>query len=266
MLTLSKVLVTMATVLLLASVAERLSPKHAGLLAGFPLGTAIALYFFAAQHGTDFAAASAIYTLAGLTAAMALAWGYWQIIRRRPGLSWLPLAIGAGLVCFAVTSALLQSLPAQRWLALTVTLAAIVLFRYQFRVIAEHPKTGPGRGGWFAKHSVTLLFRAGLAALTIVLITALADWLGPARAGLLAAFPISFFPLMLILHSSYGAGVLASSIRHYPTGMGALLTYCLTVSYSYPHLGHDIGTLVALVMACVYLLLNHYFSQALSRR
>ncbi|PIQ38778.1 MAG: hypothetical protein COW58_15430, partial [Thalassolituus sp. CG17_big_fil_post_rev_8_21_14_2_50_53_8] len=56
---LAKILVTFLTVVLLAKVAERMSPRHAGLLAGFPLGTAIALYFFGWQQGPQFAADSA---------------------------------------------------------------------------------------------------------------------------------------------------------------------------------------------------------------
>ncbi|GGY44815.1 hypothetical protein GCM10011297_17240 [Bacterioplanes sanyensis] len=281
MLVLSKILITFASVCLLASVAERLGPRYAGLLAGFPLGTAIVLYFFALQQGDEFAGSSAVFTLAGLSGALAFAWGYWQVTRRRPQLSFLPVAAFVALLCFVGAIWLLQHLPANRIASLAVTLIAILVFhRLQRGIEPCHkidPAAQPKHGHSFLSRSflnpvvlnhpiASLVFRAALATLSVVLITAMGNWLAPSQAGLLAAFPVSFFPLMLLLHIRYGAQVLAASIRHYPTGMGALLSYCLTVSYSYPYLGRDIGTLVALVMACIYLLLNHYFSQAQSRR
>jgi len=250
----AKILVTFLTVILLAKVAERLSPRHAGLLAGFPLGTAIALYFFGWQQGAAFAADSAVFTLPGLSAAMALAWGYQQVIQRRPQLRWLPLAIISGFVCFLAVTLLLQALPAHPWLNLLVVLGAILLFRTLLKPLPDARIEQAASGIW-ANKCLTLLFRASIATLSILLITGLAELLGPQRAGLLAAFPVSFFPLMLILHISYGAAVLSASIKHYPDGIGALVVYCLAVSYLYPLLGLHWGTVCSLLCSVAYLLL-----------
>ncbi|MCA6064613.1 hypothetical protein [Thalassolituus marinus] len=260
MLLLAKIVVTFLTVVLLAKVAERMSPRHAGLLAGFPLGTAIALYFFGWQQGAGFAAHSAVYTLGGLTSAICLAWGYWLVIRLKPQLRWLPLAVVCGFTCFFSAAALLQFLPAQRWLNLLVIVAAILLFRTLLKGIAEvqidRSKTPThALGQWLSGKTATLLFRASIATASILLITGLADILGPARAGLLAAFPVSFFPLMLILHITWGAGVLSTTIKHYPDGIGALAVYALAVSYLYPVLGLHWGTAVSLLCSVAYLLL-----------
>lgn len=260
MLIAAKILVTFLTVVLLARVAEHMSPRHAGLLAGFPLGTAIALYFFGWQQGPEFAAHSAVFTLSGLSSAVFLACGYWLVIRVRPSLFWLPLAVLCGFVCFFSAGAILQFLPAERWLSLTVVIGAILLFRTLFRHIPEQTidRTQPPRGRlaqWLSGKRATLLFRASIATASILLITALADLLGPARAGLLAAFPVSFFPLMLILHISYGAQVLSCTIKHYPDGIGALAVYALAVSYLYPLLGLQAGTLLSLLCSVAYLLL-----------
>lgn len=254
MLILAKILVTFLTVILLAKVAERLSPRHAGLLAGFPLGTAIALYFFGWQQGEQFAAQSAVYTLPGLTAAICLAWGYQQVIQRRPTLRFLPLAMTVGLGCFLLAAGILQLLPHHRGLNFVVVLAAILLFRSLFRPIKDTQIQQAAQGIW-ANKWLTLLFRAAIASASILLITGLAELLGPERAGLLAAFPVSFFPLMLILHISYGASVLSTSIKHYPDGIGALVVYCLAVSSLYPLLGLHWGTLASLLCSVAYLLL-----------
>ena len=264
MLLFAKIIITFATVILLAKVAERLSPRHAGLLAGFPLGTAIALYFFGWQQGTEFAAQSAIYTLPGLSAAICLAWGYQQVIQRLPKLTFLPLAIIAGLSCFLLTALTLQQLPQHRGINLLVVVFAILLFRTLLKSIPERQITQQPTGVW-ANKWFTLLFRAGIATTSILLITGLAELLGPQRAGLLAAFPVSFFPLMLILHISYGAQVLSTSIKHYPDGIGALVVYCLAVSAFYPLAGLHWGTLVSLLCSVAYLLFYGWIRAKLTR-
>lgn len=271
MLILAKILVTFLTVILLAKVAERMSPRHAGLLAGFPLGTAIALYFFGWQQGEQFAAQSAVYTLPGLAAAICLAWGYQQVIQRKPQLSFLPLAIASGLLCFFLAASTLQLLPQHRGINLLVVIGAILLFRTLFKSIQDSLISPPVNKQSQSDESqntecetnklsrmlsnkwLTLLFRASIATASILLITALAEVLGPQRAGLLAAFPVSFFPLMLILHISYGATVLSTSIKHYPDGIGALVVYCLAVSSLYPLLGLHWGTISSLLCSVFYL-------------
>lgn len=263
MLILSKILVTFLTVVLLARVAERMSPRHAGLLAGFPLGTGIALYFFGWQQGAQFAADSAVYALSGLSASAALAWGYAQVIVRRGELAFMPLAIIAGLVTFFVCNLLLQQLPGYRWVSLMVVVAAIVLFRTLLKPIPEVPAATVSQQAcserpwrrWLGSKTGSLIFRASMASLTILMITGLSTLLGPERAGLLAAFPVSFFPLMLILHLTYGADVLATTIKHYPDGLGSLVVYTLAVSFLYPVLGIHWGTLVCLLLAVAYLML-----------
>jgi len=263
MLILSKILVTFLTVVLLARVAERMSPRHAGLLAGFPLGTGIALYFFGWQQGAQFAADSAVYALSGLSASAALAWGYAQVIVRRGELAFMPLAIIAGLVTFFVCNLLLQQLPGYRWISLMVVVAAIVLFRTLLKPIPEVLAATASQQAcserpwrrWLGSKTGSLIFRASMASLTILMITGLSTLLGPERAGLLAAFPVSFFPLMLILHLTYGADVLATTIKHYPDGLGSLVVYTLAVSFLYPVLGIHWGTLVCLLLAAAYLVL-----------
>ncbi len=259
MLLVAKILVTFLTVVLLARVAERMSPRHAGLLAGFPLGTAIALYFFGWEQGPEFAAHSAVYTLSGLTSAVCFAFGYWQVIKRRADILWLPLATLSGFVCFFVSSLILQFLPANRWVILTVVVVAILLFRTLFKEIGESQinRNAPPANrlaAFLSSKTNTLLFRANIATASILLITGLAEFLGPERAGLLAAFPVSFFPLLLILHISYGAAVVSTTIKHYPDGIGALVVYALAVSYLYPLLGLHWGTAASLLCSVAYLL------------
>ena len=74
----SKIIVTVGMVLSLSAVAERVSPRVAGLLSGYPLGAAIALFFMGLEIGPDFAAQSAVYTLVGLVASQVFVYGYYR--------------------------------------------------------------------------------------------------------------------------------------------------------------------------------------------
>jgi len=60
--------VTVLGVLSLSAVAEKVSPRLAGVLAGYPVGSAISLGFYGVEFGADFAGRCASHNLAGLVA------------------------------------------------------------------------------------------------------------------------------------------------------------------------------------------------------
>jgi hypothetical protein len=106
------------------------------------------------------------------------------------------------------------------------------------------------RFSWLA-----LAFRAGLAAAIIFTITGLAHVLPTAWAGLLAAFPVTMYPFLVILHMTHGPATAATVIKHYPLGLGSLLLYALCVSLTYSTLGLALGTLIGFAVATLWLLL-----------
>ena len=69
---LAKLAISIGIVLGLSLVAERVSTRIAGLLAGYPLGTAIALFFIGLEIAPVFAAESAVFSLATLTSSQVL--------------------------------------------------------------------------------------------------------------------------------------------------------------------------------------------------
>ena len=64
----AKIVVTVGAVVGLSLAAEHASPKMAGLLAGYPMGAAIVLFFYGVEVTPEFAAESAVYTLVGMIA------------------------------------------------------------------------------------------------------------------------------------------------------------------------------------------------------
>ena len=86
-----------------------------------------------------------------------------------------------------------------------------------------------------------LLFRAALAALIILAITGAANLVPPSWAGLFSAFPATAFPLILIIHPTYGHGQAHTIIKNVPTGLWALVLYSVTISFAYPRAGDLLG-------------------------
>ena len=245
----AKLLVSVGIVLGLAAIAERLSPRIAGLLSGYPLGTAIALFFIGLEISPDFAADSAVHTLAGFTATLALGGGY-LLCGRRPGLPGVIAGTLGGLACWFMASAVLATIAFDRISGTLTTLVAIVVFTWLYRQVPDRRAVARARASWAG-----VLFRAVLAAGIIFTITGLAHVLPSAWAGLLAAFPVTMYPFLVILHLTHGPAPVATVIKHYPAGLGSLLCYALCVSLTYPSLGLATGTLAGFAVATVWLLL-----------
>lgn len=251
LLILAKLGSTLATVLALAALAERVSPRVAGILAGFPLGTGIALVFIAIEQGPGFASAAAPGALLGFIAAQVLATLYALAAARQKLLA--PLLSTAG---FLLAALLLTQWQAGLWPALAVCVAATVVFHRLLRKGLDNA-IKPGRVG-LATH----LMRGLFAGAVVILVTAAADISPPLLAGALAAFPITFFPLLVVLHWQYGAGTARTLIRHYPAGLGALIAHTTVVALTYPTLGITVGTLLALAAALAWSTLWLYLTQS----
>ncbi|OPX56490.1 hypothetical protein SAMN02745127_01875 [Oceanospirillum multiglobuliferum] len=261
-----KIAVSVATVIGLSLIAEHVSPRIAGLLSGYPLGTAIALFFIGYEISPEFAAEGAVYTLAGFASTLMLTTGYWLGIKRlavgtkhntttqtpdQQG-RWLEVftASALGVVCFVLSGLLIKLLPLTLLTAACLPALAILACIWGYRHISE------SQVGKKVKMSVSvLLFRAVVAALIVVLITGAAHWVPAATAGVLAAFPISMFPFLVLMHRTYGAEKALTVIKHYPTGLGSLMVYATSIAWCYPSLGLLWGTLLSFVFSTLYLLI-----------
>lgn len=240
---------TLLTVLALATLAERVSPRVAGVLAGFPLGTGIALVFIGIEQGPGFASAAAPGTLLGFIAAQVLAALYaWSAAGPRA------LAPLLSLCGFAVAAALVTRWQVSLWTALVLCIGATFVFHRLLRA---------GLDNTLARGKVGLhthLIRGLFSGLVVVLVTSAAEFSPPLLAGALAAFPITFFPLLVLLHWQYGAPTARTLVRHYPAGLGALITHTVVVALTYPRLGIAVGTLLALAAALTWSVLWLRFS------
>jgi len=243
-----KLFVSVILVLTLSAVAEHISPKAAGLLAGYPAGAVITLFFFGLDISPEFASESAIYTMMGLIATQVFVFCYFK-----SSLYFKKYSIAVSSV-FAIAGYLmviwlLHYIKLNKFYAALLPIASIFVFIYLFRkienaTIRERVKLTPK----------ILFLRAFLAGFLLLIIIATAKFVGSRWAGLFSAFPSTLFPLILIVHITYDKAHVHTIIKNFPQGLGSLITYLLCVSIVYPVSGIYIGTVISLAAASVYLL------------
>ena len=257
-----KLAVTMFAVVGLSLVAERLSARLAGVLAGFPHGIAIVLYFIGVEQGVDFAVRAAGFATAGLGANVVLAFAYARLSARfGSGVLAVPGAALGAVAAFLLIAAGLRLVAPGPALSVVLTLLAIGIVRWLLRAtgaaeMTTRPKPGLGE----------LVGRAVLAGGIVVLITGIAALVGPGWAGLFAGFPVVTFPLLVILHARHGPEPVGMVVRHYPFGILSLLVFTVTVRWAFAAFGMGLGTLTGLAASLVYLSLASLLQSRLRRR
>jgi hypothetical protein len=242
-----KSFVSIAAVVGLSLVVEHAGPRVGGILSGYPLGLAIALFFYGFEENPQFAAESAVYALPGLMASQAFVYTYY-----RASLYFRRWAIGFSsafaVLGYLLTAWVLHFFRFEIYPAAAIPILSVFFFYYLFRKI---PNVAIETR--VAINYRIIFLRALCAAFMILIITGVARLVGPRWAGLFSAFPVTLFPLMVIIHFTYEVRPVHSIIKNFPLGIGSLITYALTVFLLYPVLGIYAGTLISFAAATLYL-------------
>jgi hypothetical protein len=242
-----KLCVTIIIVSGLALIAEYGSPRLAGLLSGFPIGSAITLTFIGLENSPDFASQSALHNLAGMPAMLVFMLVFWLTSARWPDRAWYlaPLSAAGSFLAVAV---LLHAVNFPALPAILLSAGLVVLFQRLFQRIPESAIDRRIHLGLGA-----VLFRALTAAGAVLAITGAARLVGPQWAGLLTSFPVTVFPLLIILTFTYGPGPGQAVVKHIPSGLWALMAYTLTLWLTAPKWGMLWSTLAGLSAALLLL-------------
>ena len=251
-----KFFISIAFVLALSILSERLSPKLAGFLSGLPTGTALTLFFFGLENGTEFASQSAIFNLAGMIAMQAFLYAYYRTSDklRKNVILWSSIF---ALISYAIIIYLLKFIKFNEFSAIIIPALTIPLFIYLFRKI---PDTKIKKRVNLTYN--VLIFRALIAGLIITAVTSVAGIVGPQWAGLLSAFPTTLFQLILIMHLTYDKKHVHTVIKNVPYGQLSLVFYTLSVFYFYPRAGIYWGTLISYAFVGVYIIIFYFARRA----
>lgn len=243
------ILITAITV-----VAERKSPKMAGIMMCLPVITFLSLLFLAFSQGADFSSNAAVWNPIGAIADLAYMGmfaagiklpGYIRkernMDRRDEKLKEVAcgLLLGfAGYFLFILVLSRIHITSGFVSLALLWAVAFIfyVLFK-RLRKIKVEKVTRISAG--------EIIFRGLSGGSAVAAVVVLGDTLGYMWGGLFSAFPGTITPVLVLLHLKSGKGMSYAAIRSAPIGLSGTGLYSCMVWLLYPAYGIVIGTFVS---------------------
>ena len=248
-----KIIATTVFVLGFSILAERCSPRLAGILMGAPLGALVSYFFIGQEAGPEYVVAGTPFAAAGMTGTLMFTYAYYRTSVWCS--DWPPhwnafSATLIGVAVYLIFIATIKGFAFNIVFALTLVIPAMFLGTFMFRKLGDLAVTAP------PQLTLRLLFmRASGAALLVSLISSLATSLGPVWGGLLMAFPMTLLPTMVIIHLSYSKEHVYALLSAFPVGLGSVIVYIVAVGETFPRFGVAGGTISALAAAWVYLML-----------
>ncbi len=247
----AKAVISISIVIALSLIAERVGPRAAGLLTGLPLGAGMVIIFTGTEQGTAFAAEAAAHMVPGFVTTLTFIYIY-GVVSAHQGLGGIKAILAPTLAAnigYAIVAWLVSL--ASLGVAVSLPLVAIgmVMTSRLMHYLPNTPIMARVRFGWGV-----LMFRAGMATTTILLITAIAGNIGPQWTGILTAYPMTLLPLILVLHITYSGNEIAAVLKHVPMGLGGVISFCVAATFTLPAMGLGWGTTVAYLVAFAYLL------------
>lgn len=213
-----KMAVTAGFVMLASFIAVRAGPLMGAMVASLPVSAGPAYVFLALDHDNSFISESALWSFVSNAATCLFALVYTAVAQRGGMLA----SLAAALATWAAAWLVLATID---WTFLRASLLTIAVFAVCLPLSSRHrhaPMPVPTRR-WY-----DLPLRAFLVAVLVCLVVTLGARLGPVVSGVLAAFPVVFTSLILILHPRVGgranAAVIANAISGLPGFAIALAT------------------------------------------
>lgn len=238
-----KLTLTPLAVGLATAIGRRFGPALGGWVAGIPFTSAPVAIFVTLAHGVYFGSLTAAAILAATASQAAFALLYSVAAVR---FRW-PVALAAAVAAFAAATFGLAQLqpPPVAGLEIAIGSIALALSLMPRARAGEAPRTQvlPPR--------VDIVTRAVVAAIFVVVITALATRLGATLAGLLSPFPIFATVLIVFPHRQEGGAAAISACRGFLWGLFAFAAFGFTLAELLPNIGLAAAMTVALASGLV---------------
>jgi hypothetical protein len=289
-----KLIISPALVVLATLAGRRWGGLATGMVAGLPIVAGPILYFYAVEQGSAYAAAAVVATLMGMVSLSAFLLVYgWRSWSGGTALSSLLM----GWVVFAVFTMLinraLQDHAAGLLKALCYALAALYLGRRSLPPLAGQPaesvgnalsaetladtgesverSVGQGLGGAPAAAEMApptaspgnwdLALRMFFAALLVLMLTGLAQRLGPRLGGLLTPFPVASTVVVVFAHLQGGRAAARAVLKGLFLSLNSFAVFCAVLAATLTVGGLVPGFTAAIIAACLaqVFILRHRF-------
>ena len=213
-----------------------------GLLSGLPITSALVMTFLCLEQGTAFALGAVPGALGGLAAVQAT-YTFYLFATRRLGIG--PAVLLAmlfyGVAAYAFTHG------GNLYLSIAVALVLIgVLIRASGRELRPDALARPRQRFW------EIPLRMASATSLLMVITSLANWLGPAASGMLAPIPVIAWPLVVFAHVRNGRAGMAAMVRGNAIGAVGVIAFYLVLAGLLERWG--VAVTISLAMLCAVVL------------
>lgn len=202
-------------------------PLIGGALAGLPIVLGPGFYFLSREAPAPFVADTAAYALLSLCATQLFITFYIATAKRdRPFIS-----LFYALAAWTLAAFLLRFIPAQPWAGVVLFIGTTVIcLRFGARFVASPVARINGKAS-----AGLLIARGVLAGGLVAAVTTSSQWLGPAYAGLLMAFPIGYTVMAVTIHQIFGAASVIAMLHSALLGTASLASFCATLALTFPH-------------------------------
>jgi hypothetical protein len=214
---------------------RRWGPAVGGWLSGLPTVAGPVLVFLAVEQGTAFAARASHATLTGLIGTVAFTTVY-AILSVR--LRWAACLV-IGWLAFAATAAVLYYLQP----ALLVSLAGLFGATLVSRRVLPRVDSMPGPA---AAPRGDLALRLAATATLVVVLTAVANRLGPVLSGLINAFPVLTTVITAFTHVQRGSAATVTFVNGFVRSIMGFGSFCVALAMTVDRLGLGPGLICAL--------------------
>jgi uncharacterized membrane protein (GlpM family) len=240
---------------LISLAGKRWGAGVAGWLAGFPVVAGPILLFLAVERGAEFATRAAINSLSAVFASITFSLVYAWCSQRWNWMISLCAAMSAWLLAAITLSLTVDALWTAAFIALITLVAGPRLFP---RATAASISS--------ALPKVELALRMLAGAILTVLVTLLANNIGPKWSGLLAVFPVLGSVLSVFSHATHGAQYVAVLLRAMAMGMWSFAVFCGALAISLQHIAIPVAFLAAVGLAALTHLLVRWWVARLTAR
>ncbi len=213
-----KLLITPLLIGSVTLIGRRWGSVISGLLIGLPLTSGPISFILAYEYGLEFASQSAVGNLAGQISNCIFCLTY---IRVAQSCNWL-ISSMAAIAAFFIATFVLNAFSWQLLPAFFVLLLVIVV---SSRLIPRHKLTMDV----FSPAQWDLPARIATGTSLVVLLTTVANELGPQLSGLISPFPAFSVIFAAFTHAQQGAKSAASLLRGVVVGSGSYATFFLIV-------------------------------------
>ena len=216
--------------------ARRWGPWIGGLLVGLPVVAGPTLCFYAVEQGPAFAARAASGTLLSLVALTVFCVVYAHVCRRGA----VAMALVVAYAAWGIVAFLLEPVRIGPSLTLAIVFAACAAGWLALPTMVEVPPALQ-----FPRWDLPL--RMASAGALVLLLTSLAERLGPTWSGLLTPFPVATAVIAAFTQAHRGAGAVLAFFDGFVPAITAFATFCFVLAVTLEALPVVWAVLVALV-------------------